>query len=390
MSEKVITIEEKETEKDCNSIPEIEMKADTNMNKTKILSLKKIGFIILFIIILLGLFFFASYLWLSKKSQKNINIANDQLIEELRKTDLIEREDQVKRPLIKEDPDFEGNSSKIIKEGEVTRPQIMEDPRYEGNSSNDKKDQFVIVKPFIRNYSYVKKVLLITNYFSKTENSQQNISPDVLYKLLSKIKTVNLTVLDAFDPNLDNKTIFYLKNFNLVVLDFVDAGFSLADRCKKFTKNLMQYIKEGGALFTGHDQFDNTHKRFIAPEAVEMLSLLGFIHQNSWGVGRGSTVYFEKSELWNSIFLSNHALYGDSIPISYTHQTYSKYNTSCKTCNVILKFSKYGSDTYEYLVTNRPNYKGKTVNIRAGHTNRFTEEEKQIFLSSILWLLYDI
>jgi hypothetical protein len=57
MSEKVITIEEKETEKDCNSIPEIEMKADTNMNKTKILSLKKIGFIILFIIILLGLFF---------------------------------------------------------------------------------------------------------------------------------------------------------------------------------------------------------------------------------------------------------------------------------------------------------------------------------------------
>ena len=42
MSEKVITIQEKETEKDCNSIPEIEMKADTNMNKTKILSLKKI------------------------------------------------------------------------------------------------------------------------------------------------------------------------------------------------------------------------------------------------------------------------------------------------------------------------------------------------------------
>ena len=386
MSEKVITIEEKETEKDCNSIPEIEMKADTNMNKTKILSLKKIGFIILFIIIILGLFFFASYLWLSKKSQKNINIANDQLIEEgLRKTDLTEREEQVIRSNVSNTPEDVRE-----REEQVIRPHVKEIPDYNGNSSNVKKELLIPLKPFIRNYSYVKKVLLITNYFSKTENSQQNISPDVLYKLLSKIKTVNLTVLDAFDPNLDNKTIFYLKNFNLVVLDFVDAGFSLADRCKKFTKNLMQYIKEGGALFTGHDQFDNTHKRFIAPEAVEMLSLLGFIHQNSWGVGRGSTVYFEKSELWNSIFLSNHALYGDSIPISYTHQTYSKYNTSCKTCNVILKFSKYGSDTYEYLVTNRPNYKGKTVNIRAGHTNRFTEAEKQIFLSSILWLLYDI
>ena len=67
MSEKVITIQEKETEKDCNSIPQSEMKADTNMNKTKILSLKKIEFIILFIIILLGLFFFASYLLPSKK-----------------------------------------------------------------------------------------------------------------------------------------------------------------------------------------------------------------------------------------------------------------------------------------------------------------------------------
>ena len=68
MSEKVITIEEKETEKDCNSIPESEMKADTNMNETKILSLKKIGFIILFIIIILGLFF----LLLTFGYQKNL------------------------------------------------------------------------------------------------------------------------------------------------------------------------------------------------------------------------------------------------------------------------------------------------------------------------------
>ena len=238
--------------------------------------------------------------------------------------------------------------------------------------------------------SYEKKVLLITNHFSKTKNYQQNISPDVLYNLLLQIKTVEVTVLDAFDPCLDNKTLSYLKNFDLVVLDFVDAGFTLADRCKKFTRNLMQYIKEGGALFSGHDQFDNTHKAYIAPEAVDMLSLLGFIHQNGWGPGSGSTVYFEKSAIKNSIFLANHALYGDSIPISYTHQTYSKYNTSCKTCNVILKFVKNGADTYEYLVTNRPNNKGKTVNVRAGHSSSFTEAEKKIFLSSILWLLYEI
>ena len=378
MSEKVITIQEKETEKDCNSIPESEMKADTNMNKTKILSLKKIEFIILFIIILLGLFFFASYLSPSKKTQKNINIANDQLIEGLRKTDLREREDQViEEQVRKEDRDF--LKPELIKgEPNIIKPAI-----------NLTKVPPVIIEPVVIN-SYEKKVLLITNHFSKTKNGQQNISPDVLYNLLSQIKTVEVTVLDAYDPCLDNKTLSYLKNFDLVVLDFIDAGFTLADRCKKFTRNLMQYIKEGGALFSGHDQFDQTHKRFITQEGVDMLSLLGFIHQNGWGVGSGSTVYFEKSAIKNSIFLANHALYGDSIPISYTHQTYSKYNTSCKTCNVILKFVKNGADTYEYLVTNRPNNKGKTVNVRAGHSSSFTEAEKKIFLSSILWLLYDI
>ena len=159
---------------------------------------------------------------------------------------------------------------------------------------------------------------------------------------------------------------------------------------KNFVRNLVQYIKEGGALFTGHDQFDATHQRFITQEAIDMLSVLGFTHQNSWGVGSGSTAYFEKSALKKSIFLVNHALYGDSIPIAYTHQTYSRYNTSCETCNVIMKFVNNGANVYEYLVTNRPNRNGRTVNIRAGHSNAFTEAEKKIFLSSILWLLYDI
>jgi len=380
MSEKVITIEEKETEKDCNSIPESETKADINMNKTKILSLKKIEFIILFIIILLGLFFFASYLSPSKKSQKNLNIANEQLIEGLRKTP---QQELVIKDNIKEN-ELEIKNQTI----QPNKNELIEDDLKPGDIKINKS--IIILSNISKTISYEKKVLLITNHFSKTKNYQQNISPDVLYNLLSQIKTVKLTVLDAYDSNLDNKTISYLKNFNLVVLDFVDAGFTFADRCKNFTRNLMQYIIEGGALFSGHDQFDQTHKRYIAPEAVDMLSLLGFIHQNSWGGGSGSTVYFEKSAIKNSIFLANHALYGDSIPISYTHQTYSKYNTSCKTCNVILKFVKNGADTYEYLVTNRPNNKGKTVNVRAGHSSSFTEAEKKIFLSSILWLLYEI
>ena len=50
---------------------------------TKILSLKKIKFIILSIIIILSLFFFVSYLLLSNQSKENIN---DDSTEELRKT----------------------------------------------------------------------------------------------------------------------------------------------------------------------------------------------------------------------------------------------------------------------------------------------------------------
>lgn len=56
----------------------------------------------------------------------------------------------------------------------------------------------------------------------------------------------------------------------------------------------------------------------------------------------------------------------------------------------MMKFRNLNSKSNEYLVTNRPNNKGRTVNVRAGHTLDFTEEEKDLFLSSILWLLYDI
>ena len=121
-----------------------------------------------------------------------------------------------------------------------------------------------------------------------------------------------------------------------------------------------------------------------------MISLLGFKHQNSWGNHGGFTAYFNKKAICSSIFLVNHALYGDSINIAFTHQTYSKFDSSCKTCRVIMKFVKDGSDQDEYLVINRPNYIGKTLNIRAGHTSSFTEPEKRIFLSSFLWLLYDL
>jgi hypothetical protein len=120
-----------------------------------------------------------------------------------------------------------------------------------------------------------------------------------------------------------------------------------------------------------------------------MLQLLGFKHVNSHGAD-GSVVYFDKTAISNSFFVANHAIYGDSFNIAYSHQTYSRYDESCTTCKVIMKFNSASApNSYEYLVTNRP-YKGKTLNIRAGHTTGFSEQEKKIFLSSILWCLYEL
>ena len=120
-----------------------------------------------------------------------------------------------------------------------------------------------------------------------------------------------------------------------------------------------------------------------------MQKLIGLTLVNSHGNG-GSVAFFDKTAINNTFFAINHILYGDVIPIANTHQTYSRYDESCTTCKVILKFnSASAANSYEYLVTNRP-YKGKTLNIRAGHTTGFTEAEKEIFLSSILWLLYEI
>ena len=235
---------------------------------------------------------------------------------------------------------------------------------------------------------YERNVLLITNHISKNGNWQNKVSTDVLYNILKQINKVTLTIMDPYDANLNSKGINYLKNFHLVAIDFVDGGHFLSSRCPNFVKALMQYIKEGGALFTGHDQFDETHSRYITPEALEMLQLLGFKHCNSHGY-YGSTAYFDKTAISNSFFVANHAMYGDSIPIAYTHQTYSRYDESCTTCKVIMKFTDSGPNSHEYLVTNRP-YKGKTLNIRAGHTTGYSEAEKKIFLSSILWLLYEV
>ena len=340
MNENIIA--ETEKEKYCkHSIPKVKVAVKMDKNHSKASSVLKIIVLIFFLIILIsGLLIFAAYFYLSKKKSKgqenNSSIVNAQLSEE----------------------------SKI--------PSVIDYP---------------ILK---KSNSYAKKVLFLTNYFSKKiPPGRTQASPDTLYKILLGIKTISMTIFDVYDPTLNNKDISFLKNFDLVVIDFYDGGYDLAARCKNFTINLIEYVKAGGALFTSHDQFDSTHSVYITQEALKMISLLGFIHQNSWGIG-GSIAYFEKPAIDNSIFLVNHALYGDSINISYTHQTYSKYNTSCETCNVVMKFVENGSRETEYLVTNRPNNIGKTINIRAGHTFSFTEEEKKIFLSSILWLLYDI
>ena len=393
MSEEIVEIKANDSISK-NSISKRDMKKDINMNlnsQKTLCKVKKIAFISLLIMFIFGLFFFTVCFFISKNSKKKSNLVNEpsRNLDEFQKAENLK---EIKQIQIQPMQQIEDNV--LLKPLPVVDP-LRPVPKGE-LEGQIKQVQFIKNEilnfsiPFPFNRNYTKKILLVTNHFSKNKNSQNRISSDVIYKILLEIKIVNLTVLDAYDPTLENKTIAYFKQFNLVVIDLIDGGYSFFERSKNFTKALIQYVKEGGALFTGHDQFDSTHKRFITQEALDMLKLLGLTHKNSWGVGGGSTVYFDYLALRNSIFLANLALYGDSIKIAYTHQTYSKFDSSCQTCNVILKFVKNGSNDYEYLITNRPNRIGKTVNVRAGHSTDYTEAEKKIFLSSILWLLYDI
>ena len=344
-----------------DSLPRKEITPERKLTNLKVLcGAKKIVLISLLIFLIVTLFISCAYLLLSQNKKTSLNL--DELRNEKRRTPVL--------------------GSHFNKETKLLPLQTKEDMIEGGSSQMPAR----IVRAVT---GYERNVLLVTNYISKKGNWQNKVSPDVLYNILKQLKKVTLTIIDAYDTNLNSKSVSYLKNFNLVVIDFVDGGFNLASRCPSFVKALMQYIKEGGALFTCHDQFDDTHSRYITQEALEMLNLLGLKHYNYHG-NSGSTVYFDKTAISNSIFVSNHAMYGDSFSVSYTHQTYSRYDESCTTCKVILKFnSASAANSYEYLVTNRP-YKGKTLNIRAGHTTGFTEAEKKIFLSSILWLLYEI
>ena len=364
MSKNIIEIKQSDSISK-ESFSKIKIIADRSLAGPKVLCrAKKIPFILLLIFLILGLFISSAYLLLSKNSNfvndssHNFGELPNEKIRANQQLSVIDNGDIIR-----------GLSSRTINEGGTSSRTLNEG----GTSITD----------------YKRNVLLITNYLSKKGKDQNNISPDVLYNILNQMKKVTLTVLDAYDSTLNAKGIDYLKKFHLVALDFIDAGYNLASRCPNFTKALMQYVKEGGALFSSHDQFDETDIRSVTQEAIEMLKLLGFIHQNSFGRGEGSIAYFDQTAISNSIFIANQAVYGDSIPISYTHQTFSRYDDSCTTCKVIMKFSPSGSNSYEYLVINRP-FKGKTVNIRAGHSYQFTEEEKKIFLSSILWLLYEI
>ena len=119
-----------------------------------------------------------------------------------------------------------------------------------------------------------------------------------------------------------------------------------------------------------------------------MQKLIGITLVNSHGNG-GSVAFFDKTAINNTFFAINHILYGDVIPIVSTHQTYSRFDESCTTCKVMMRFKANDNNIFEYLFTNRP-YKGKIINIRAGHSTGFSEQEKKVFLSSILWCLYEL
>ena len=354
MSTNIVEIKQNDSSSESN-LPKAKIIPERNITNHKILyGKRKIMLISLIIFLISALFIFCSYLFLSQKSKAS------SYLQELNILNL-----QKKRSL------------KLIR---VVQPGDLKTETENENEST--------IRCLNTNAEYVKNVLLVTNYISKNGNWQSKISPDVLYNILSQMNKINLTVLDPYDPTIDTKGINYLKSFHLVAIDFVDGGYNLSPRCPNFLKALIQYIKEGGALFTCHDQFDDTHSRFITQEALDMLQLLGLVHCNSHGEG-GSIAYFDKTAISNSFFLINNVLDGDSIPIAYTHQTYSRYNESCTTCKVLMKFKANGANSYEYLVTNRP-YKGKTLNIRSGHSTGFTEQEKKLFLSSILWLLYEL
>ena len=266
MSENIVQIKQKHYFSRDN-IPKREMISEKSMDRPKeSCNAKRIVIVSLLIFLIISLFISCAYLYISHNSNKP-NSADDQA---LNLHSLNQKKDRIDSNTPKQ------NFRKVDSEQE--------------NSSDL--------------YNYKRNVLLITNHFSRTKNSLGFVSKDVLYNILLKIKTVNLTVVDAFDPELNNKNIDYLRNFHLVALDFLDGGYHLARRCPTFTKALMQFINEGGALFSTHDQFDDADDKYVTNLAKEMLKLLGFVHKNYYNECWSKT-YFDIREMKNSIFMAN-------------------------------------------------------------------------------------
>ena len=64
----------------------------------------------------------------------------------------------------------------------------------------------------------------------------------------------------------------------------------------------------------------------------------------------GSVAFFDKTAINNTFFAINHILYGDVIPIANTHQTYSRFDESCTTCKVMMKFKANGNNILNILL----------------------------------------
>ena len=193
-------------------IPEFSVKNHKLFNAPK-----KILLISLLIFLIVTLFIFCSYLLLSHKSKTS------PILEELKK--------QKQRSL------------RYIKYSPPNDLKTQTDNESSTKSLTNNEDNCYPVT------GNEKNVLLISNYLSKNGNWQGGVSPDVLFNNLTQMNKINTYILDPYDPDLDIIGINYLKNFHLVAIDFVDGGYNLAPRCPNFVNALIQYIKEGGALF---------------------------------------------------------------------------------------------------------------------------------------------
>lgn len=209
-----------------------------------------------------------------------------------------------------------------------------------------------------------KSILLITDHSSK----------DILFNTLKTLPFISQIRIGSL------KMAPQMTEINYIPYDCIIYDLKNSSNIGAKDKEIEQYIKnDGGSILVTHDVYDSG---VIGP-----LYLLGLEHcpHFPWKESNKAIVC-STHELFSCYKdLSNKFIYNIATTHKTSHRLIEKNENKAKVL-MNLMFDTPTNNMHDYLVVNEIGL-GRTAYWAAGHSNTISEDEKELFVNIVAWLL---